>query len=137
MAGVRDRNGRYLGYYKVNGKQKTAGTFDTYDEALHAAKLAEASRPVKDTAVRPATVRGKLTVAGYMPVFLAGHKLREISRESYTMRAKHVIDHLGSIPLEDLKPADVRTFARKLELRSGASSSSGTSASRRPRHRGW
>jgi integrase len=115
MAGVRERGGRYLGYYKESGKQKGVGTFGTYDEALHAARVAEAGRPVKEVTINPATIRGKMTVAGYMPVFLAGHKLRETSRESYGEQAKHVIKHLGSVCLCDLTPAMVRTFARTLE----------------------
>lgn len=122
VAGVRERNGRFLGHYKVNGRQKGAGTFDTWDEALHAAKLAEAARPVKEVPALPVSVRGKMTVAGYMSVFLNGHKLRETSRESYGKQAKHVIAHLGAVPLADLKPSDVRTFARTLERSSLAPS---------------
>src|ERR1700722_1549504 len=114
MAIVRERNGRYTGVYKVDGAQKSAGTFPTWDEAFHAARLKEAER-VKPEPIAAATIRGELTVAGYMPVFLEGHKLRPTSRETYNRMTKHVIDGLGHIPLRKLTPADVRTFARRLE----------------------
>lgn len=112
MAIVRERNGRYTGVYKVSGKQKSAGTFDTHEEAFHAARLKEADRVV---AVAAPNVRGELTVAGYMPVFLEGHKLRATSRETYEHQSKHIIAGLGNIPLRRLTPADVRTFGRRLE----------------------
>jgi integrase len=98
---------------------------DTWDEALHAAKLAEAARPVKEVPVSPVSVRGKMTVAGYMPVFLDGHKLRATSRETYAKQSKHVLAHIGMIPLAELKPADVRSFARKLEASDLAASTVG------------
>lgn len=113
MAGARERNGRWLAYYKLNGKQKGAGTYDTYEEAIEAARRAEANRPGKDEV--PAKVSGKLTVAGYFPTFIDGHKMRDTTRDNYTRMGKHIIRHLGSIPLVELVPASVRTFARKLE----------------------
>jgi integrase len=113
MAGVKERNGRFTGYCKLNGKQKGAGTYDTYDAAIEAARRAEANRPSKTE--QPAKVGGRYTVAGYMPVFLEGHKLRNTTRESYGSMEKHIARHIGGICLHELMPAQVRIFARTLE----------------------
>jgi hypothetical protein len=41
MASARERNGRWTGLYRdANGKQRSAGTYDTQEEALARAKVA-------------------------------------------------------------------------------------------------
>lgn len=45
MAYVVERNKRYTGYYRSNGKRRSAGTFDTQREAFKAALLAEDDDP--------------------------------------------------------------------------------------------
>jgi integrase len=105
-----------MGFYKVKGKQKSAGTFDTWDGANDAAKLAEAlAAPVVEVTVAPAERRGKLTVAGYTPEFMSRHKMRETTAESYGALSKHIVRHVGGVCLADLSPAIVETLARTLE----------------------
>jgi integrase len=120
MAGVRERDGRFMAIYDdyASGKrsQKSAGTFDTPVAALEAAQAKEREiRPAETVEIQRTTVRGQLTVAGYAPVFLKGHKLRETSRENYTNMMTHVMDGLGNIALRELSPGDVRGFFRQLE----------------------
>jgi hypothetical protein len=59
--------------------------------------------------------RGKVTVAGYGPGWLEGHRLEASSREGYKSRLNHVIRELGTRTLAELEPADIRAFLRKLE----------------------
>jgi integrase len=125
MASARKRGTRWTGLYRdQDGAQKSAGTFDSEAEALKAATAHEAveatgidakvalSKPVDVYADRK---RGKLTVAGYAPVFLAGHRLEATSRESYAAMIKHVVKGLGAVTLAELDPPKVRTFIRGLE----------------------
>ena len=101
-----------MGFYKLQGKQHSAGTFGTYDDALAAAETAEEAARAAQPAVVPATGH---TVATYMPVFIAGHYVRDTSRDTYGNHAKVVVRHIGGVALHDLTPAVIRTFARTLE----------------------
>jgi integrase len=125
MASTRERNGRYTGLYRTqDGQQKSAGTFATKAAALKAAKAHEAvesnGQDAKAVLAKPVKVYrqekgGKLTVAGYFPVFMTGHKLEATSRESYECMGKHIIKGLGNVTLAELDAPKVRTFIRSIE----------------------
>ena len=117
MASTRTRNGRIIALYRdAQGRQKSAGTFPSQTEALKAAKHAEAlANPPAMVLIYSTEKRGKVTVAGYGPGWLEGHRLEASSREGYGSRLKHVIRELGTKTLADLEPADIRAFLRKLE----------------------
>ena len=85
MASTRTRNGRIIGLFRdAQGRQKSAGTWPTQAEALKAAKHAEAlANPPEMTLIYPSEKRGKVTVAGYLPGWLEGHRLEDSSREGY------------------------------------------------------
>jgi integrase len=123
MASAHKRGQRYIGLYRdAQGRQKSAGTYGTQTEALKAAKHAEAlANPPEIEMAYRTEKRGKVTVAGYGPGWLEGHRLEASSREGYKSRLNHVIRELGTKTLAEIEPADVRTFLRKLE-RSGLSS---------------
>lgn len=72
------------------------------------------------------TLGGKLTVAGYAPQWLDGHRLEKTSQVTYKSFLKHIISGLGSITLEELEPSDIRGFLRKLEDKGLSTSSIGT-----------
>jgi integrase len=124
MASARQRGKRWTGLYRdASGKQKSAGTYDSEEEALARATVSELdANPPKTIEVYPGQKRGKPTIAGYGPVAIAEAKLEATSRETYTYLLTHVVRGLGSVALDDLTPADVRAFARSLE--SGQISSS-------------
>lgn len=125
MASVRERNGKFTGLYRdQDGKQKSAGTFKTQAAALKAANAHEGlekngqnARTLlrKPVAVHRTEKQGKLTVAGYFPVWLAGHKLEATSREQYKCMGHHIIKSLGSVALTELTADKVRSFFRDLE----------------------
>jgi integrase len=125
MASTRERNGKFTGLYRdQSGNQKSAGTFKTQAAALKAAKAHEAVEKTgtdakqalrKPVAVPRVEKRGKLTVAGYAPQWLSGHRLEATSRESYGCMLKHIIKGLGNVVLAELDSAKVRTFIRGLE----------------------
>lgn len=118
MASVRQRESRWTGLFRDrSGAQKSAGTFDTKREALKAARGAEALGYTTREPQTPyaAERRGHITIAGYGPKWLAGHRLEATSRESYAAMLKHIYRGLGNKTLHDLTPADVRAFFRGLE----------------------
>lgn len=117
MASARQRNNRWTGLYRdASGAQKSAGTYATEKDALRAAEHAEAlANPVVDVEVHAGAKRGRVTVSGYAPVWLAGHRLEATSREGYGAMLKHVVKALGGVPVADLDPPKVRTFIRGLE----------------------
>jgi integrase len=125
MASTRTRNGRIIGLYRdAQRRQKSAGTFDTEAGALKAARHAEAlANPPEMEMAYSSQKRGKVTVAGYLPGWLEGHRLEASSREGYQSRAKHIIRELGSKTLAELTPDHVRAFLRKLEKGKLAASS--------------
>lgn len=126
MASARERNGRWTGLYRAqDGSQKSAGTFDSKKDALKAASAHEAvealGRDAKKELAKPVILhrhetRHGVTVAGYFDGWLAGHKLRATSRETYAcLGHKHILPALGNVALKDLDNARVRTFFRELE----------------------
>lgn len=119
VASTTKRNGRFMGRYRdAKGNSKSAGTFATEQEALRAAELAEAlANPARAEAVHPLSKRGNVTVAGYFPDWLAGHRLEATSRESYKAMGKHILRELGDIEVRALTPARLRQFVQDLEKR--------------------
>lgn len=125
MASTRERNGKWTGLYRnQDGKQQSAGTFKTHTAALKAANACEAleknGQDAKAVMRKPVAVArtekgGKVTVAGYFPKWLSGHKLEETSRNSYECMGKHIIKGLGNVALHELTADKVRTFFRDLE----------------------
>ena len=124
---ARNRNGRFNATYRDrNGDVQTTPTFSTAREADARAKACRAieaqGRDAKAFFAKPemlptTTKRGHVTVEGYGPDFLAGHRLEDTSRESYGCMLKHVYACLGIVPLRDLDAPKVRALIRALEAR--------------------
>ena len=90
MASVRQRDGRWTGLYRDQGRQRSAGTYDTKTSALKAARAAEAlaasgidPRPAQTGMLYPSARRGRITVAGYAPGWLSGHRLEPPTCRSF------------------------------------------------------
>ena len=123
MASARQRDTRWTGLYRdQQGRQRSAGTFDTKTQALKAARAAEAlgasgidPRPVQTEMLYPSARRGRMTVAGYSDEWLGGHRLEPTSRATYQAMLKHIVRELGSVPLADLDAPKVRSFIRAVE----------------------
>lgn len=125
MASVRQRGTRFTAIYRdQEGAQRSAGTFDTAKDALKKAKAAEALekaghsaravlRPVE---VMPTSVRGVPTLAACCETWLQGARLRPGSRRTYrSLLTKHVISGMGMVPVNEVRPPDVRALAWHLE----------------------
>lgn len=118
MASVRKRGGKFTGLYRdASGAQKSAGSFDTYDEALARAQVAELdARPLEYPEVFPKERRGKVTVAGYAPGWLEGQSLLEANSVEIAKSAlKRIMPHLGSKAREEVTPDDVRRMLGALK----------------------
>lgn len=135
MASVRQRDGRWTGLYRDGqGRQRSAGTYGTKASALRAARASEAveatgrdARQVLDgpELLSMSAKKGKLTVAGYAPTWLAGHRLEPTSRATYACMLLHIVRELGDVTLADLDAPRVRTFIRGLEATRLSSSTVG------------
>jgi integrase len=122
VASARSRNGKWSALYRDQaGHQKSAGTYNTRPEALRAARKAEKqatgknTRPRGEAVAQPGTRNGKVTVAGYIPEYLRGARLRDTTRETYSATLTHVFRELGAIPMADLQPRHCRNLIRGLE----------------------
>lgn len=123
MASARARDGRFTGLYRDGqGRQRSAGTYDTQRAALKAARAAEAlaasgidPRPAQTEMLHPSSRRGKTTVAAYAPTWLAGHRLEPTSKATYQAMLKHITRELGSVTLADLDAPRCRAFIRQAE----------------------
>ena len=118
MASARKRGQRWTGLYRdASGKQKSAGTYGTYDEALARAQVAEFdANPPEPVEVYPRERRGKVTVAGYAPGWLDGQALLEANSVEIARSAlKRMMPHLGSKAREDVTPDDVRRMLAALK----------------------
>ncbi len=125
MASARQRDGRFTALYRDrDGRQRSAGTYDTKSAALKAARAPEAieatgadARQVLSEPVMfyRSEKKGKPTVAGYAPDWLTGHRLEPTSRATYGCMVKHIISGLGTVTLAELDAPKVRTFIRTLE----------------------
>jgi integrase len=118
MASTRQRGQKFTGLYRdAQGRQKSAGSFNTEREALKAAEHAEAvANPPEHVAAFPVAVKGKPTFAAYGRKAIAGATIEPTTRNSYNvMFGKHVEPALGGMIMADLSPADIRGFVRGLE----------------------
>lgn len=117
MASARKRGQRWTALYRnSDGRQKSAGTYDTEEEALARAKVAEldANPPGPELLTR-SQVRGKVTVAAYAPRWLDDQLLEPTSMETYRRTADRIVRHLGGKPKDDVSPDDVRRMLKGLE----------------------
>lgn len=117
MASTRRRGERFTGLYRdATGAQKSAGTYDTEDEALARAKVKELdARPPKPVEVHASSVRGRITVAGYAPGWLERRvSLEPNTRDTYESSVKHIVRTLGGTPVQDATTEDVQRLIRAL-----------------------
>ena len=117
MASVRPRGKKFTGLYRdASGAQKSAGSFDTYDEALARAQVAELdATPLVYPALYPKERRGKVTVAAYAPQWLDGLLVEPNTRLAYGLSLKHIITCIGSATVADVDGDDIRGIIRYLE----------------------
>lgn len=120
MASARLRGKKFMALYRdAEGRQKSAGTYETKKAALSAATLAEAGMvPVKAQSVYSDRKRGKLTVAGYAPGWLANHPMAPHTAYVYDQMLRcHILPALGGRVLADVTAADIRAMFRALEAK--------------------
>ena len=118
MASTRERNGRFIGLYRdAQGKQRSAGTYGTPEEALVRAVVAERDASPPATIEAYATSkRGLVTVAGYAPGWLDGQALLEANSVEIARSAlKRIMPHLGGMARDDVTPDDVRRMLASLK----------------------
>jgi integrase len=120
MASARLRGKRWSGLYRdADGAQRHAGTYDTKEEALHWAKVAELDahppKPPEMVMVYPETKRGRITVAAYAPGWLDRLLVRPNTRLAYQLSLKHIVNAIGAKTVAEVQPEDIRRIIRALK----------------------
>lgn len=122
MGSVRQRGKRYTALYRdAEGKQRSAGTYDTRGEAVKAWKRAEGGLPpplAKPVKVYPITAQKRQTVADFSDGWLANHRLEPTTRELYALILRtRILPRFGMKAMTSVTPAEVRAFFRELEAK--------------------
>lgn len=87
---------RFTGMYKAaDGTYKSAGTFDTPERAQRVAEASEQHALAQLTSTSPAD-KATVTLAEYLPKFLADHDIELNSKEEYARQIRlHVLPYIG------------------------------------------
>jgi integrase len=103
-------------YSDASGKQKSAGTYDTKEEALARAKVAELdAKPLEYPEVHAKERRGRVTVAAHAPKWLDGLLVEPNTRLAYGLSLKHIIACIGGTAVADADDDDIRKIIRHME----------------------
>jgi len=118
MGSARLRGKRWTALYRdASGAQRSAGSFDTEEEALARAKVAELdAKPLETVELYQTARRGKATVAAYAPGWLEGQALLEANSVEIARSAlKRIMPYLGSMVREEVTPDNVRRMLSALK----------------------
>jgi integrase len=116
----RSKGPRYRGVYRdSDGRYKSAGTFDSEEQALEVAEAAEkfAAELISGSVggLDP-VVRATRTIEQYAPVFLRHHRVEGNTKDGYadTLRL-HVIPFLAKVRVAEMNKAAARGYFTALE----------------------
>ena len=111
---------RYRGFYKdADGRYRSAGAYDTEEQALSVAKEAEKHAEALIAGavggLDPAT-RATRTIAEYTPIFLRHHRVEGNTKDTYSNTLRlHVLPFLGKVRLAETDRTVARNFFTALE----------------------
>ena len=102
MAYVVERNKRFTAYYRIDGKAKSVGTFNSRAKALQMALLAEAGEV-------QSLPEFQQTFNNYLEQLPARNDLRVITRKTYlTLLKKYAQPTLGARRITTIKKQDIK-----------------------------
>jgi integrase len=111
---------RHRGFYQdTNGRYKSAGTYDTAEQALEVAQAAEkhAAELVRGAVGQlDPVIRAKRTIREYEPIFMRHHRVEGNTKDTYadTLRL-HVIPFLGNVRVAEMTRMAARNYFTALE----------------------
>jgi len=109
MAYVIERNKRYTAYYRIDGKAKSVGTFNSRAKALQSALLAEAG----EFQTLP---EFQQTFNTYLEQLTKRNDLRVITRKTYiTLLKKYAQPSLGTRRISSIQKKDIKTLLETLQ----------------------
>jgi integrase len=109
MAYVIERNKRYTAYYRIDGKAKSVGTFNSRAKALQSALLAEAG----EFQTLP---EFQQTFNTYLEQLTKRNDLRVITRKTYiTLLKKYAQPSLGTKRISSIQKKDIKTLLETLQ----------------------
>lgn len=110
MAYVVERNKRYTAYYRIEGKAKSVGTFNTKAKALQMALLAEAGEV-------QSLPEFQQTFNNYLEALATRQDLRVITRKTYiTLLKKYAQPSLGNKRVTTIKKQDIKKLLEALQI---------------------
>jgi integrase len=109
MAYVVERNKRYTGYYRLDGKSKSVGTFNSRAKALQSALLAEAGEFLT-------LPQFHQTFNTYLEQLTKRNDLRVITRKTYiTLLKKYAQPTLGDKRISAIQKKDIKKLLETLQ----------------------
>ena len=109
MAYAVKRGNRYTGYYRVNGKAKSVGTFDTKAQALKASTLAQEG-------LLDLLPDNQMTLDSYIKKIISRKNLRLITQKTYLiLLKKYALPVIGGENLSSIKKKDIKALLENLK----------------------
>lgn len=109
MAYVVERNKRFTGYYRIDNKAKSVGTFNSRAKALQSALLAEAGEVLT-------LPEFQQTFNTYFEQLASRNDLRVITRKTYiTLLKKYAQPSLGTKRIASIKKQDIKKLLETLQ----------------------
>ena len=109
MAYVVERNKRYTAYYRIDGKAKSVGTFNSRAKALQSALLAEAGEVLT-------LPEFQQTFNTYLEQLTKRNDLRVITRKTYiTLLKKYAQPTLGTRRIASIQKKDIKKLLETLQ----------------------
>jgi len=116
MAYVIERNKRYTGYYRADGKVKSAGTFNSKAKALQAGLLAEEGADIplpKKSVLLP---DNQPTLNSYAKDLLTRTDVRLSTKKTYLiLLKKYALPKVGDTRISAIKRQDIRQLLESLK----------------------
>lgn len=113
MASAKRRaSGRYTALYypRPGGSQLTAGTYDTYEQALEVAQRMESWKRSGSTGLSPEE-KATMTIDDYAQRWLQQHRVERSTKDGYSSALRaHILPSLGHVRVGDLQREQVRAF---------------------------
>lgn len=116
------RNGRWTAvYFDEEGRRRSAGTYDTADEALAVAEEQEefVQRRMRDLALHsvlsPAE-RAQLTVEQYWKPWLRSHPVEPSTKKTYrALMMAHILPAFGEVTVRELSREQIREYLTEMK----------------------
>ena len=115
---VVQRGSRFTGYYRLNGKRRSAGTYDTFKEAQRQSLQRELGVATDPLEGELGAIGSSQTLSDYIESWLPLCDLQAITRKEYgRILSTYVLPTLGGREVSSISRTDVRKLLSDLKAR--------------------